>query len=265
MTIRVLVADDRAVVRLGLRVVIESSDGIVVTGEAVDEADALLQAALQQPDIVLIGLRMPYVNGPSLARDISRLPHRPQVLALGTGTNDDQVPAAVEAGACGLLLQELSCDELLSALHVVAAGGRVIPRGLLRNLSHRATRRNPVGFNDIEEKVATLSVGERRVLRLIGMGLTNKGIADELHLSASSVKTYVSRALVKLDLDSRTQAALVAYSTGLVADTHPTDAQAPAVPTKQSVAKTPLPSSTGKQHQAVTLPAPSLSKRNIPS
>lgn len=203
---------------------IDSSDGIEVVGEAVDGADAIIQAKLHQPDIALMDLRMPHVDGPSATRKLIELPNPPKVLVLSTYSDDGQVLEALDAGASGFLLKDLRCEELFSALRVVASGGHVFAPALLSNMVRNAMRRMPVQITGVDAKIAALSESELKVLRLVGMGMTNERIAGELHLSGASVKTYVSRTLVKLGLGNRTQAAVVAYATGLLdhADSDPT-------------------------------------------
>ncbi|MGW8953912.1 response regulator [Streptomyces sp. NPDC055709] len=214
-----IIVDDQAIIRSGLRVMIESSEDFEVVGEAVDGADAIIQAKLHQPDIALMDLRMPHVDGASATRKLVQLPNPPRVLVLSTYSSDGQVLEALDAGAWGFLLKDLRCEELFSALHVIASGGRVFAPELLQNLVRQAMRRIPVRVNGLDSRVDALSDSERKVLRLIGMGMTNDQIARELHLAGASVKTYVSRTLAKLGLGNRTQAAVVAYTMGLVSGT----------------------------------------------
>ncbi|MFI5672695.1 response regulator [Streptomyces sp. NPDC051704] len=211
-----IIVDDQAIIRSGLRMMIESSEDFEVAGEAVDGADAIIQTRLHRPDIALMDLRMPTMDGVCATRRLVGLPDPPKVLVLSTYDSDGQVLEALDAGAAGFLLKDLRCEELFSALHVIASGGRVFAPELLRNLVRRAARRMPVQVDGVDAKVAALSEGERKVLRLIGMGMTNEQIARELHLAGASVKTYVSRTLAKLELGNRTQAAVFAYSMGLV-------------------------------------------------
>ncbi|MFD7033411.1 response regulator [Streptomyces sp. NPDC059917] len=224
MSIRVVIVDDQTIIRSGLRMMIESGDGFEVVGEAVDGAEALVQVRSHRPDIVLMDLRMPHVDGIAATRKLLELADPPRVLVLSTYSGDGQVLEALEAGASGFLLKDLRCEELFSALEVVATGGRVFAPEVLRSLVRQAMRRVPVRVDGVDAKVASLSESERKVLRLIGMGMTNEQIARELHLAGTSVKTYVSRTLAKLGLENRTQAAVVAYGMGLA--TTPPDAPA---------------------------------------
>ncbi|MER5561263.1 response regulator transcription factor [Streptomyces sp. NPDC002506] len=216
MTIRVIIVDDQAIIRSGLRMMLETSEEFAVVGEAADGADAIIQTKLHRPDIALMDLRMPNMDGVCATRKLVQLPHPPHVLVLSTYSSDHHVLEALDAGASGFLLKDLRCEELLSAMRVIASGGRVFAPELLRNLVRQATLRTPVNVTGIDARVATLSDSERKVLRLIGMGMSNGQIARELHLAGASVKTYVSRTLAKLGLNNRTQAAVVAYTIGLV-------------------------------------------------
>ncbi|MFJ6054567.1 response regulator [Streptomyces sp. NPDC092307] len=216
MSIRLVIADDQAIIRSGLRMILESSEGFDVVGEAVDGADAIVQARLHLPDIVLMDLRMPRLDGVCSTRRLSDLPQPPKVLFLSTYHDEGRAFEALDAGASGFLLKDLRCEELFSAIRVIAGGGQVFSPELLRGLLRRAASRIPVAVDGLEAKVATLSDGELNVLRLIGVGMANTQISRELHLADSSVKTYVSRTLAKLGLQNRTQAAVVAYNIGLV-------------------------------------------------
>ncbi|MGP3691569.1 response regulator [Streptomyces sp. IBSNAI002] len=215
MTIRVVIVDDQAIIRSGLRMMLEASEEFEVVAEAVDGADAIIQTKTHRPDIVMMDLRMPNVDGVSATRKIVQLPEPPRVLVLSTYSADGEVFDALNAGASGFLLKDLRAEELFSALHVVASGGRVFAPDVLQNLVRRAVRRMPVRVHGVNAKVAALSESERKVLALVGMGMTNEQIAKELHLAGASVKTYVSRTLAKLGLENRTQAAVVAYTVGL--------------------------------------------------
>ncbi|MFD9635964.1 response regulator [Streptomyces violascens] len=228
MTIRVIIVDDQAIIRSGLRMILESSEEFEVVGEAADGADAIIQAKLQQPDIALMDLCMPNMDGICATRKLVQLPNPPHVLVLSTYSSDNLVLDALDAGAGGFLLKDLRCEELLSAMRVIASGGRVFAPELLRNLVRQATLRTPVYVNGLDARVAALSDSERKVLRLIGMGMSNGQIAKELHLASTSVKTYVSRTLAKLGLNNRTQAAVVAYSIGLAANPDDTAEESPA-------------------------------------
>ncbi|MET8752661.1 response regulator transcription factor [Streptomyces sp. NPDC004667] len=215
MTIRVAIVDDQAIIRSGLRMMLETSADFEVVAEAVDGADAIDRARTHEPDVVLMDLRMPNVDGIAATRRLRELERPPRVLMLSTYSSDARVLDALDAGADGFLLKDLRAEELLSALRVVVSGGRVFAPDVLRNLVRRAVRRVPVRVGEVDAKVAALSESERKVLALLGLGMTNEQIARELHLAGASVKTYVSRTLAKLGLENRTQAAVLAYKAGL--------------------------------------------------
>ncbi|MFK0202773.1 response regulator [Streptomyces lavendulae] len=215
--------DDQAIIRSGLRMMLEPAEGFEVAGEAVDGADAIVQARLHRPDIVLMDLRMPGLDGVAATRRLAGLARPPKVVVLSAYGEDGHVLDALGAGASGFLLKDLRCEELLSALRVVSRGGHVFAPGLLHGLVRRAVRRMPVRVCGVEARVAALSDGERDVLRLVGRGMTNEQISRELYLAGASVKTYVSRTLAKLGLDNRTQAAIVAYAIGLAGPADSTD------------------------------------------
>ncbi|WP_414166741.1 response regulator [Streptoverticillium reticulum] len=215
MTIRVMIVADQAIIRMGLTTLIDSSDEFEVVGEAGDGAEALPQVTAHRPDVVLMDLNMPRIDGVEATRRLSRLPEPPRVLVLGVFGTDDRVLEALRAGACGFLLKDLRPDELFAAMHTVVLGGRVIAPEVLTSLVRKAADRTPIRLNGAREKLSLLSQGERRVLALVGAGMTNTQIARALELSGASVKTYVSRTLAKLGLDNRTQAAIIAYETGI--------------------------------------------------
>ncbi|MFB7629826.1 response regulator [Streptomyces sp. NPDC056149] len=216
MPIRVLVVDDQAIVRMGLTMLVGSSDDFEVVGEAGDGTEALALAATRRPDIVLMDLNMPGVDGIEATGRLMRLPEPPKVLMLSVFDTDTRVLAALRAGACGFLLKDLQPEELFAALHSVTAGCRVVAPDVMASLVRRAADQTPIRVNGAAEKLSLLSQGERKVLALVGSGMTNAQIARSLCLSGASVKTYVSRALAKLGLDNRTQAALIAHDMGLV-------------------------------------------------
>ncbi|MFI5982244.1 response regulator [Streptomyces sp. NPDC051555] len=216
MTIRVLIVDDQALIRSGLRSVLATSDGLAVVGEAADGAEAISAARELRPDVVIMDLHMPHIGGVEATLQLLRLDDPPRVLVLTTFKTDDLVIRALQAGASGFLLKDLSGSELTTAVCTVAAGGTVMSPEIMAQLVSRAHARTPVGFEGMMEKIAGLTDSEREVLALIGAGHTNQRIAETLHLSLASVKTYASRMLTRLGLDNRTQAAVLAYEAGLV-------------------------------------------------
>ncbi|MFF4404783.1 response regulator [Streptomyces sp. NPDC001262] len=216
MAHRILIVDDQVIIRSGLRLLIEASEDFEVVGEAADGAEAVSRVAELRPDVVLMDLHMPRTDGVEATVQLMRMPDPPSVLVLSTYDTDARVIEALEAGASGFLLKDLCPQELSSALYAAAKGGRVFTPSVLQALVRQAIRRTPIRVGAVHEKLAALGESEQRVLALLGAGKTNAQIAEDLHLSASSVKTYVSRTLVKLGLENRTQAAIVAYEAGLV-------------------------------------------------
>lgn len=214
MTIRVMVVDDQSLIRSGLVTLLASAPDIEVVAEAADGAEAVPLARTYRPDVVLMDLVMPKVDGLEATVQLLRLPEPPRVLVLTGYTADDLVLDALRAGAAGFLLKDLRPEELFAGIRTVAAGGSALAPGVMRVLLDRADTRT--GAPDHAEQLSTLSPGERDVLALVGEGRTNLQIAEALHLSPASVKTYVSRILTQLDLSNRTQAAILAYEAGLV-------------------------------------------------
>ncbi|MCJ0868361.1 response regulator transcription factor [Streptomyces sp. AP-93] len=214
MTIRVMVVDDQSLIRSGLVTLLASAPDIEVVAEAADGAQAVPLARTHRPDVVLMDLVMPKVDGLEATLQVLRLPDPPRVLVLTGYTADDLVLDALRAGAAGFLLKDLRPEELFAGIRTVAAGGSALAPGVMRVLLERADTRT--GAPDHAEQLSTLSPGERDVLALVGEGRTNLQIAQALHLSPASVKTYVSRILAQLDLSNRTQAAILAYEAGLV-------------------------------------------------
>ncbi|MGW1076384.1 response regulator [Streptomyces sp. NPDC002537] len=216
MPIRVLIVDDQSLIRSGLRSVLEADEGIEVVAEAADGAEAVSATREHRPDVVIMDLRMPHIGGVEATLQLMRLEDVPRVLALTTFNTDDLVIEALKAGAAGFLLKDLRSEELIAAVRTVAAGGTVLSPEIMTKLVGRAQARMPVGSSGLREKISSLTDSEREVLALIGAGYTNQKIAETLHLSLASVKTYASRMLARLGLDNRTQAAILAYEAGLV-------------------------------------------------
>ncbi|WP_329119749.1 response regulator transcription factor [Streptomyces sp. NBC_01465] len=218
MTVRVLIVDDQSIIRSGLRAVLGAYDDVEVAAEAADGAEAVGLARELRPDVILMDLVMPKIGGIEATVQIMRPDDPPRILVLTSFQTDDLVLDALEAGASGFLLKDARPEELIAAVRAVAAGGSAMSPEIMGRLVERAGSRAPAVSDDVREKLDTLTGSEREVLRLIGSGLTNQQIATELHLSPASVKTYVSRMLARLGLDNRTQAAILAYETGLLGD-----------------------------------------------
>jgi DNA-binding NarL/FixJ family response regulator len=217
VTIRVLLVDDEELVRFGLRTVLEAAGDFEVVGEAGDGEEAVAAAHELRPDVVLIDIRMPVLDGLAATRRILALPHPPQVAVLTTFHVDEYVYAALAAGAAGFLLKDTPPREIAAAVRAVADGTATLSPAVTRNLidsyvDRAATPRRTAA----RERLADLSEREREVLRLVGRGESNAAIGKGLFVSEATVKTYVSRLLAKLELANRTQAAILAHEAGLL-------------------------------------------------
>jgi DNA-binding NarL/FixJ family response regulator len=211
--IRVLIVDDQSLVRTGFRLILSGEPGIEVVGEARDGAEATALAAELTPDVVLMDVRMPDVDGIEATRRIVVDETSPRVLVLTTFDLDDIVYDALRAGASGFLLKDAPEERLLTAIQVVAEGGSLfapsVTRRLIEEFSRRVPTAPPPAFED-------LTTRELEVLRLLAQGRSNAEIATHLVVSEHTVKTHVAHILQKLDLRDRTQAVVVAYESGLV-------------------------------------------------
>ena len=216
--IRVLLADDQALVRAGFRVLIESEEGFEVVGEANDGAEAVDLALSHRPDVVLMDIRMPNIDGIEATRRIAADERTAQtrVLVLTTFDLDEYVFQALRAGASGFLLKDTQPGELLAAIRVVAAGEALLAPSVTRTvIAQFASRAGPAAKVD-DSALAFLTDREREVLTLIGRGLSNTEIAETLVIGAATMKTHVSRILAKLNARDRAQLVVIAYETGLV-------------------------------------------------
>ena len=214
--ISVLIADDQGLVRAGFRAILEAQDGIIVCGEATDGRDAVRLARLRQPDVVLMDIRMPDLDGIEATRRIVEAtdPERPiAVLMLTTFDLDEYVYDALRAGASGFLLKDVVPEQLIAAIRVVAAGDALIAPAITKRLIEQFARSGPLVPSPT---IGELTPREREVLVLIAHGLSNAEIADELVLSQATVKTHVKRILGKLPARDRAQAVVAAYEAGLV-------------------------------------------------
>ncbi|MET0326485.1 MAG: response regulator transcription factor [Ilumatobacteraceae bacterium] len=214
--ITVLIADDQALVRGGFRALLDAQDDITVVGEAGDGDEAVRLALQVQPDVVLMDVRMPGVDGLAATRRIAgdaRLADV-KVVILTTFDLDEYVFEAIRAGAAGFLVKDTEPAELLRAVRTVVSGGALLSPGVTRRLIEEFAERakEPAGAGRLER----LTDREREVVALVGEGLTNEEIAGRLTMSAATSKTHVSRAMIKLGIRDRAQLVVFAYETGLV-------------------------------------------------
>ncbi|HEV8559638.1 MAG TPA: response regulator transcription factor [Actinophytocola sp.] len=216
MSIRVLVADDQVLVRTGLRTILEDAGGFDVVGEAADGMEAVGKAASLRPDVVLMDVRMPRMDGIAATRKIRAEPDAPRVLVLTTFDLDEYVYAGLRAGAGGFLLKDALAADLVSAIRAVVAGDAVVAPSATRRLVERFLDSTPETDRHRPQRLEVLTEREREVLTLLARGLSNAEIAGRLYLSEGTVKTHVSHVLGKLALRDRVQAVVLAYETGLV-------------------------------------------------
>jgi DNA-binding NarL/FixJ family response regulator len=225
MTIKVLIADDQALVRTGFRKILESEPDLEVVGEAGDGGEAVEASLLLRPDVVLMDIRMPRLDGLEATR---LLAGKTRVLVLTTFDLNEYVYEALRAGASGFLLKDAPADQLVTAIRVVAAGEALLAPSVTRRLIEEFARRPPSNIRPAE--LEALSPRELEVLRLVARGLSNAEIAGELFLGDATVKTHVSRILRKLTLRDRVQAVVLAYESGLLQPGDPTGHERPCLP-----------------------------------
>ncbi|MER7842872.1 response regulator transcription factor [Kitasatospora sp. NPDC096077] len=220
MTIRVIIVDDQAMVRAGFAALLNAQSDIDVVGDAADGAQALEVTGRTHPDVVLMDVRMPVMDGLEAARRLldPAVPgaHRPKVLMLTTFDVDDYVYEALRAGASGFLLKDAPPADLIAAVRVVAAGEALLAPSVTRRLIADFARTRPAKRRDPKLRLNGLTPRETEVLELIARGLSNQEIAAQLVLAEQTVKTHIGRILAKLDLRDRAQAVVLAYESGLV-------------------------------------------------
>ncbi|MFI9783928.1 response regulator [Kitasatospora sp. NPDC051984] len=220
MTIRVLIVDDQAMVRAGFAALLGAQSDIEVVGDAANGLQALEVSRHTHPDVVLMDVRMPEMDGLEAARHLLDPPpgviHRPRVLMLTTFDVDDYVYEALRAGASGFLLKDAPPADLINAVRVVAAGDALLAPSVTRRLIADFTQNRPTPRRDPRLRLNGLTPRETEVLELIARGLSNQEIAAHLILAEQTVKTHIGRILAKLNLRDRAQAVVLAYESGLV-------------------------------------------------
>jgi DNA-binding NarL/FixJ family response regulator len=222
--IRVLVADDQELVRAGFCVILEAADGISVVGEAANGAEAVAGAAEHRPDVVLMDIRMPGMDGLEATRLITgdAAPAGPRVIMLTTFDLDDYVYEALRAGASGFLLKDAPRHDLIAAVRAAAAGDGMLAPSVTRMLIEAFVRRPPATAPS-PSRLASLTARERDTLLLLARGRSNAEIAGDLFVSEATVKTHIGHLLAKLGLRDRVQAVILAYETGVVVPGSPAD------------------------------------------
>ncbi len=217
MSIRIVLVDDEQMVRAGLRMILESEDGFEVVGEAGDGGPGVELVKKLDPDVVLMDIQMPGMNGLDATREIVALERddSSRVLILTTFELDEYVYEALRAGASGFLLKRTPAEDLVAGVRVVAAGEALLAPSITRRLITEFARR-PATDRPSPAALDDLTPREREVLLLIAEGLSNHEIAEKLFLSEGTVKTHIKRIFYKLDLRDRTQAVILAYNVGLV-------------------------------------------------
>jgi DNA-binding NarL/FixJ family response regulator len=215
MSIRVLIADDQALVRAGFRMILETDGDLRVVAEADDGAQAVDATRLTRPDVVLMDIRMPVMDGLEATRRIVAAKDPPRVLILTTFDHDEYVFDALVAGASGFLLKDVEPEQLLAGIRVIAHGDSLLSPSITRRLiesfvhDHPRTPQPPPGLDE-------LTARELEIFGLIARGLSNAEIAEQLVVSSTTIKTHVARVLIKLGLRDRVQAVVLAYETGVI-------------------------------------------------
>ncbi|MBV9837217.1 MAG: response regulator transcription factor [Solirubrobacterales bacterium] len=210
--LRVVIADDQPLMRAGFRAVLEASGEVEVVGEAGDGQEAVAAVRALKPDVVLMDVRMPKLDGIEAIRQLPS--HR--VLVLTTFGLDEYIVEALRAGASGFITKDVPADELVRAVRVVAAGDALLTPAITRQLLDRVARRLPAPVAGGPDVLAELTEREREVLELLARGMSNAEIAEALVVGEATVKTHVSNVLMKLGLRDRVQAVVLAYEVGLV-------------------------------------------------
>jgi DNA-binding NarL/FixJ family response regulator len=217
MSVRIVIADDQAIIRAGFRSILERDNGFVVVGEALDGIDAVALAQRTRPDVILMDIRMPRLDGIAATQQICADPGLAgtRVIIITTYEIDEYIYSALRAGASAFLLKNLEPDELRKAVSVVADGESLLAPSVTRRIIEQFSRR-PTRSIDYARMLAQLTTREREIVGLVGQGLSNIEIAARLSISTATAKTHVTRAMMKLDTRDRAQLVVFAYESGLV-------------------------------------------------
>jgi DNA-binding NarL/FixJ family response regulator len=210
----IVLVDDDPLVRVGLRAVLDAEDDLTVIGEAGDGSEGVLMVRDLEPDLVIMDIRMPNLDGLEATRRITSREDAPRVLVLTTFELDEYVYEALQGGASGFLLKRVPPAELIEAVRIVASGESMVFPAITRRLIEEYTRPDPTGAG--AKRLEMLTDREREVLRLVARGRSNAEIADELYVGRETVKSHVKSVLLKLGVRDRTQAVIAAYETGFV-------------------------------------------------
>ena len=214
--IQVLIADDQELVRTGFRLILQSEPDLEVAGEAATGREAVALTASLRPDVVLMDIRMPDLDGIEATRQITRATAASRVMILTTFDLDEYVFAALQAGACGFLLKDVAANQLATGVRMVAAGDALLAPSITRRLIEEFAVSRP----QAPEQVKELTPREMEIFLLVAKGMSNAEIAAKLYLSEATVKSHVARVLAKLDLRDRVQVAVFAYENGIVRPGH---------------------------------------------
>ena len=217
MTVRVVLVDDQPLVRAALQMVITDAEDMEVVGEAADGAEAVRLVGELAPDVVVMDIRMPGMDGIEATRQITEGTGSAHVIVLTTFDDDDYVYGALQAGASGFLVKDMALDDILAAVRIVATGDALIAPSVTRRLIKEFVGRAPAAPARPAKPVDGVTAREREVLTLVGRGLSNTEIAAELCISVATAKTYLTRLLAKLDARDRVHLVILAYEAGLVA------------------------------------------------
>jgi DNA-binding NarL/FixJ family response regulator len=218
MTVQVILADDQPLIRAGLRRLIEATPDIDVAGEAGTGAEAVQLAAHTNPDVIVMDIRMPGMDGIQATQQITASNTRARVLVLTTFDEDDYVYGALRAGASGFLVKDMALADILTGIRVVAAGDAIVAPGVTRRLIEQFAGQPRSGRNP--KPLIGITNREREVLRLVGLGMSNAEIAAALYITTGTAKNHVGQLLAKLGARDRVQLVITAYETGLVTAPH---------------------------------------------